>query len=258
MAKIKRDKIEWKRVKYLKEPLTASPEHATWKYEFWLNEPLASWDVFDYWEKERIASMEQNLLWGDVLFDVGTEQGWCNLAYAVIVGPKNMVLIEPTREFWPNIRALWETNFDKTPLAFYDGLFSNKTDDKRRDNRNFMRWWPNSSEGDLIDKNKYQYIHDNPDRIPQMKIDDFVELSGYVPNALTIDVEGAELLVLKGAKKVLSEHKPKLFLSIHPDLGERDYNVKPEQVHQFLKELGYVGQHLATDHEQHYYFAVPQ
>jgi hypothetical protein len=44
------DKVVWKSVKYLKEPLTAAPEHATWKYEIELPEPLASWDVYDYWE----------------------------------------------------------------------------------------------------------------------------------------------------------------------------------------------------------------
>ena len=97
------DQVKWRQVKYLKEPLTASPEHAKYKYELVLPEPLASWDVFDYWEKERIASMEQHLTHGDVLYDIGTEQGWCNLVYASIVGPENIVLVEPTPEFWPNI-----------------------------------------------------------------------------------------------------------------------------------------------------------
>ncbi len=241
MSYIKPEDIEWKKVKYLKEPLGASPQHATWKYEFWLNEPLASWDVFDYWEKERIASMEKHLRKGEILFDVGSEQGWLNLAYAEMVGPENMVLIEPT-------------NYDKSPLHFYDGLFSNKTTDDRTTSPHFARWWPQASTGDLIDRNKYQYIHENTENVPEMKIDDYVESTGVVPDAITMDTEGSELLILKGAEKTLEEYHPQLFISVHDDLAERDYGVKPGETIDYLKSLGYQDEWLATDHESHHRF----
>ena len=246
------DQVQWKKVKYLKEPLTASPEHAIWKYEFTLPEPLASWDVFDYWEKERIASMEKNLKKGDVLFDIGTESGWCNLAYAQIVGPENMVLIEPTKEFWPNIKATWERNNNPKPKAFLSALLSDKISDSLVLNN--ATEWPEESFGDLIDRNKYQYIHDNGENISEVTLDRWVNETGIVPDALTMDVEGAELLILRGAENTLRTHKPKLFISIHPDLGERDYGVKKEDTLKFLEELGYAGEYLATDHEEHYYF----
>lgn len=76
-------------------------------YKFWLPRPLADWDVFDYWEKERFGSMKKHLKYGEILFDIGTEQGWCNLIYAEFVGAENMVLIEPTYEFWGNIRKTY-------------------------------------------------------------------------------------------------------------------------------------------------------
>lgn len=252
MNYIPKDKIEWKKVRYLKIPLEATDEEADWMYSFWLNEPLASWDVFSYWEKERIFSMREHLRKGDVLFDIGTEQGWCNLVYAEIVGPENMVLIEPTPEFWPNIKTVWEKNFDIEPNAFYDGFFSDKTTEKRA-GRRFL-FWPSDSEGDLIDRNSYRYIHEHKD-IPQITIDDYVEMTGILPDALTMDTEGSELLILRGAEKTLKRLSLKVWVSIHPDLGLRDYGIKAEETIKFMNDLGYKAQFLAKDHEEHYYFS---
>lgn len=253
MIFIKKEDIDWKQIKYLKEPLSTSDELATWKYKLWLNEPLASWDVFSYWEKERIASMEKHLNKKDILFDIGTEQGWCNLVYAQIVGPENMVLIEPTQEFWPNIKALWNKNYPNVkPLGFYDGFFSDKTTDKRV----FLaEQWPTVSDGYLIDRNKYQYIHANDENVTEVTIDDYVLKTGIVPNAFTIDTEGSELLIFKGAEKTLKENDIKIWVSIHPDLGLRDYKVHEDDTRNYLKSLGYTGEWLATDHEVHEYWS---
>lgn len=248
---IKIQDIQWKKVRYLKIPLEATDEEAEWLYEFWLNEPLASWDVFSYWEKERIFSMRKHLQKGDILFDIGTEQGWCNLAYASMVGPENMVLIEPTPEFWPNIKAIWEKNFNTQPRAFYDGFFSDKTTEERRGGR-FM-FWPLVSKGNLIDRNSYKYIHEHKD-IPQITLDEYVKRTGITPHALTIDTEGSELLILKGAKKILKENAVKVWVSIHPDMSLRDYNIKSEETIKFMEDLGYKGEFLSKDHEDHYYF----
>lgn len=247
---IPQDEVIWKQVKYLKEPLRASHADSIWKYELTLPVPLADWDVFDYWESERIASMEQHLE-DEILFDVGAEHGWCSLVYANIVGPENMVLIEPTREFWPNIRTTWFKNFDVGPLGFYDGLFSDKTTDAQT----LSQDWPESSDGDLIDRNKYQYIHDNAAGIPEITLDDYVERTGIVPGVITMDTEGSERLILEGSENTLREHHPKLFVSIHDDLGLRDYGTEPGQVVNYLEGLGYRGEYLGTDHEAHWYFS---
>jgi len=244
---IPRNKVVDKVVKYIRKG-----ESFDYHYEFILNEPLASWDVYDYWEKERVLSMEKELKKGDVFFDIGTEQGWCNLAYAQIVGGENMVLIEPTPEFWGNINFLWHRNLDVEPLGFYDGLMGDKTTEKRPPSK--YNKWNEQSYGDLIDKNKYVYIHQNDENIPCIKLDDYVEQTNLTPDVLNIDVEGAELLVLKGGEKTLKKHKPKIYVSIHPDLSERDYNYSDQDTIKYLESLGYKGEHLATNHEEHWYF----
>lgn len=238
------DEVEWRSTGILR-----IGETRDYEYRFDLPRPLADWDVWDYWERERFHSMSDHLEPGMTLFDVGTEQGWCNLIYASMVGPENMVLIEPTPEFWPNIQATWLRNFEHQPQCCYDGLVSDKTTDTRDD----FYDWPASADGPLIDRNKYQYIHDNQG-IPEMRFDDLQVNSGAIPDAITMDAEGAELLVLKGAEQTLRTYRPLVWVSVHPDLGERDYGVVPADVHDFMSGLGYLGTFLAEDHEQHWMY----
>lgn len=212
--------------------------------------PLADWDVFEYWEASRFDSMAKHLDQGMTLFDVGAEHGWCSVIYATLVGPDNMVLIEPTAEFWPNIRATWSRNFYTRPRACYRGLIGAESTDTTT--TDFVNW-PAASKGPLIDKNKYEYLHANND-IPVLTIDDLVGNTGVVPDAITIDIEGAELLALRGATETIIDRKPMFWVSVHPDMSERDYGLTDTQLHDFMASLGYKGEHLGTDHEQHWRF----
>lgn len=238
---------KWIKTKVIKTEDIPTPD-GTWLYEIVLPHPLNEWDVFAVWEKERFASMAEHLKKDDVLFDIGTEHGWMTAIIAKYFTP-NVVLFEPTGEFWPNIRQTWEHNDLPTPLGCFHGLVGEET----RDATYNLMAWPKASHGELIEKLAYRYLHEHP-QDPRTTIDDFVAGSGLIPTAVTIDVEGAELLVLRGAENTLRRYKPKLWISIHPDLGKRDYGLKEGQVQSFLEELGYKGEHLATDHEEHWFF----
>jgi FkbM family methyltransferase len=47
-------------------------------------------------------------------------------------------------------------------------------------------------------------------------LDDYIAESQVVPNVVKIDVEGAEFLILNGAKRLLREHKPVLIMEFNP------------------------------------------
>jgi FkbM family methyltransferase len=54
--------------------------------------------------------------------------------------------------------------------------------------------------------------------IPQLTLDGFVERSGAAPTLLKIDVEGAELEVLRGAAQTLRTARPVVFIELHLDI----------------------------------------
>lgn len=76
-------------------------------------------------------------------------------------------------------------------------------------------------------------------RRPQVALDEFCKARGLAPDVIKIDVEGAELMVLRGAKAVLAQHRPLIFLSVHP----RELEVlgaSTEALVAFIAAAGYV------------------
>lgn len=222
------------------------------RYNVVVPDHIADWDAPSEWERQRFLSMEKHLSKGDVLYDIGSEQGWQSAIYAQFVGGENVVLVEPTPEFWPNIRQTWEANNLPTPCATYQGLVGN--DANYVSGALGLRGWPDCSEGEITELMGYRYIYNDNKKTAQNRIDAFFAMGIKKPDAITIDVEGAELEVLSGAEKVLKRHKPKLWISVHPDLMEKDYGSNDSQLRKFLTDLNYEIEDLGWDgHETHWY-----
>lgn len=226
------------------------------RYEVRMPDHLADWDALSHWERERFASMEKILKEGDVLFDIGAEQGTISGVYAMFVGPENMCLFEPSDEFWPLIKAIWDENDFATPLATYQG-FLDAPGSVRVQSKIQIKDWPEAAYGEQITGGMpYKYLHNEKDAeiVQAISIDGFVQRTDIIPTAITIDVEGAEMRVILGARETLKKIRPLVWVSIHPDLMERDYTTTPEDFHDYMKIMGYLSRHLETDHEQHWLF----
>jgi FkbM family methyltransferase len=90
--------------------------------------------------------------------------------------------------------------------------------------------------------------------IPRHSLDGLLTgaLEAGRPTLLKCDVEGAELLVLRGARHVLSSSAPQLILSVHPGLLPA-FGHTVDDVRSFLLEVGYGIRVLAVDHEEHWW-----
>lgn len=66
------------------------------------------------------------------------------------------------------------------------------------------------------------------------------------------DIEGAEMLALKGASEFISKYKPTMLVSVHPELI-LNYQSSKEEVASFLKKNNYNVDLLAIDHEEHWW-----
>jgi len=75
--------------------------------------------------------------------------------------------------------------------------------------------------------------------VRQITLDQFCTDHLISPDVVKIDVEGAELLVLMGSLNILRQHKPTIFLSVHPTHLEA-LGQSTEELNATLKLLGYI------------------
>jgi hypothetical protein len=66
-----------------------------------------------------------------------------------------------------------------------------------------------------------------------------------------MDIEGAELAALSGARRLLTEHRPLLWVSVHPGQLRQHFRETPAAVYELLESYDYRITHLADDHETH-------
>jgi FkbM family methyltransferase len=242
------------------------------RYELLLPDHRAAreqWDIRNGgWEVERIEEMLDEIEPHHVVFDIGTEEGDITALLQKESGCK-MVLFEPNDRVWPCIKYIWEANGLADPLDFYRGFLSDKT----TNSSHTVRQQPFSIFGDIdvekmIPDHGFKQLYENYPDVPQMTLDDYVELTGIIPDVITMDVEGSEWNIIKGAQKTLKEKKPIIFMSVHPEFlyesyrnegkWKDEYGERCFVVHmlRFIDELGYTHRVIEWDyHECHVQFS---
>jgi FkbM family methyltransferase len=217
-----------------------------------LPEHRAARPEWPWWEATRLAAMHHHISPGDVVWDIGAEEGdfpalWSSWGAEV-------VLVEPNPLVWPNIRAIWEANELRLPALCWEGFVADQVTGTLTDHR-FGDVWPASAYGPVIGDHGFCRVEERPD-IPCITIDELVADGVPAPTVLTMDVEGAEHLVLRGASKTLQEHRPIVFVSIHDLFMDHHYGVAhgTDVIRAFMEAERYEEHYLCTDHEAHWMF----
>jgi len=207
------------------------------------------WYTLEGWEKKRLIHMNDQIKEGDVLYYIGAEEGdMCGLAAS---WGANLVMIEPNDKVWPNIRAIWNANHFNPPTACFTGFAANKTDLKDKKNL-YINEFPPEAMGDVIGDHGFKELAYESDVIPQVKIDDLNLLPP--PDIISIDVEGSEFEVLRGAEKTLKEYRPKIYLSLHPEFMFRMFGEYGYDLRNWIKDIGYKETLIDYQHEVHLYY----
>ena len=184
------------------------------------------------YEAETIARVLETLRAGDVFYDLGANAGYFSLAAAKKVGntglayafepmPKNLEYLEK------HIAINGVKNVEIIPVAVAD-------------KEGAVRF----TTGNNLSANTYKQDSTNYETdsgfidVPTDTLDHLVygPQKLRVPNYIKIDVEGAELDVLNGARRLLQEQRPQLLLSTH----DRYVDGIKEECFNVLKSVGYV------------------
>lgn len=176
-----------------------------------------SWlGTYEY-DKQNIFEQEVKL--GNVVFDIGAQAGFYSLLASVLVGNQGKVFaFEPLPRNLSYLRTHLEINQIKnvTVLAVAVAQTSGIA---------CFQESPSSYQGKLSSEGGLQ--------VEAIGLDEWVALGKIpLPNLIKMDIEGAEAKALKGARQVLTQARPTLFLAIH---GRSIY----QQCTQLLKDLGY-------------------
>lgn len=210
-----------------------------------------------WWEAARIAAMHHHIGGGGhVVYDIGAEEGDMSALWAS--WGNEVVVVEPNPKAWPCIRATFEANeLTDRIRAWWVGFCGHRAWEVDPDPiplRCGTDGWPACARDGMVPDHGFHHIAEHEPVTPSVTLDQLVDATGVAPTAITMDVEGAELYVLRGAARTLAEHRPKVWVSVHPDFMRHLYAHDPDEVHQLMADAGYEREYLATDHEEHWMY----
>lgn len=163
---------------------------------------------------------------GEPALDIGGWRGFFGGVMA-LAGASRVHIFEPMPANCAQIRRMIELNPD-LPIELVEAAVSDK-----EGSLEFVLM-PESSMGKLS-TSSFQEGNQSGRKIQVRTVAlDGLLAAGKIqpPSVMKIDVEGAELLVLRGARRMLETRKPKLFMEIHSPALARDCRA-------FLEQLGY-------------------
>jgi FkbM family methyltransferase len=219
----------------------------------WLRFPMRlSWQAhMDYalglYEPDVIRTLRKYLRQGDTCIDVGGHVGYLTIIMSHLVGQEGRVVtFEPVRETFEtleeNVRlnGLKNTVLECAAVGESEERISLLCQVGQR-----LSWTASTS--------AYSVPGETSEiSVPASSLDSYMQRTGLRPDLIKIDVEGAELRVLQGARQTLQSFRPVVLVEIH-DLGTEHR----EGVLGLLENCGYAVRNLATRERELFCVAVP-
>jgi FkbM family methyltransferase len=170
------------------------------------------------YEREQTRLFGQLLRPGGTVLDVGANVGYYTLLASVLVGDAGKVhAFEPEPKNAEFLRRHLRIN-GRRNVTVQQAAVSDRAGTAR------FAFGGGTGTGHLGETGELE--------VRTLRLDDYCAEHGLAPAAIKIDVEGAEMSVLQGARETLARHRPVLFLSTHgPEVHAASLA--------FLRGLGY-------------------
>jgi len=202
---------------------------------WWLAQKSALDDdlIHDGFEDEEIAFVEKTLRPGMTVLDIGAHHGLYTLLASRRVGKRGRVIaFEPSpRERKRLRRHLWLNRSKNVAVQ------SCALGDEHREAELFLvtgrEDWCNSLRAPQIDARTVTV------RVELERVDDVLEKLGVARvDFIKLDVEGAELSILRGARATLAASRPIILAEVQ-DLRTRPWGYAAREIVEFLERAGY-------------------
>ena len=172
---------------------------------------------------------------GDTFFDIGAHFGYFSLLGAEIVGIEGKVFsFEASKS---TFRILSDNINSYSNIEIYNQAVSDK-----KSKLSFYEFPALYSEYNSIEITQFEntdwYSKNQPQeiKVEAISLSDFVEAKRVNPEVIKIDVEGAEYLVIEGAKELLKNQSPKIILEFLNSTRKNEAHLKAQRL---LELLGY-------------------
>ena len=184
------------------------------------------------------AWLTEQLKPGHVFFDVGAHHGWVSMWTLPLIGKEGSVVsFEPS----PANLSVLEWHLRKNKFSQWTIIPKAVSDVDAEAEEFFLVDTGDSPMNSLTTGIPGTPLMDGRNirktSIQTITLDTFYGESRLRPDLVKIDVEGAELLVLRGAAKLLEASRPTIILAVHPYWLPKGQSTR--QIFEFLTEHGY-------------------
>lgn len=175
-------------------------------------------------ERQTIECFQKLVTKGDLVIEIGGHIGYFSILYANLVGSQGRVFVfEPGDNNLPYLRR----NIAKHPnveilekaVSNQNGIVKFWLEDLSGQNNSMVENY-HLLDGNIALAGLGSNVHKREVQVPSITLDSFVEeirLKNLTPGFIKVDVEGAEFLVLKGAKGLLAERQIPLMVEVTCD-----------------------------------------
>jgi FkbM family methyltransferase len=153
---------------------------------------------------------------GDQVFDVGGHIGYLTVFFSDLVGPTGRVhVFEPGENNLPylrrNVAGLANTEVVACAAGATDGKATFFVEELTGQNNSLIADYDRF---ELARASAHIDVKAHATQVEVVRLDTFVEKSGWKPDFVKIDVEGAEIDVLRGMPTLLREDRPALMVEV--------------------------------------------
>jgi FkbM family methyltransferase len=172
------------------------------------------------------------------VINIGANIGlYSNLTASKINSNRKVLAIEPTSGAFDLLKKNINRNRNENKIILYKGVASDKVGDCEMHIISGMEEY--SSVGSLVHDAVINNLKFKKEIVPGNTVDNLINENNLEPQLLVMDVEGAELKVVLGAKNTLQKHCP-IIISELSDKLLLEQNTSSKEVISFLENLNYV------------------